>query len=236
VAAAASALGAQNHAPTLGTSAHVAGLPAVTYSHSITLSGRETAGSRRVELQSNPFPFTHGFHTIVEVATGRSGKYAFVVTPTHATRYRVRIGTRGATSPPLTVYVLDREVVNSCNLCTAFAGPGTHTLKVREVFSPPPGTIAVKSPGYFYYGQVNGTRSPTAMTLRKSVPVEISHHKEALAVSYRVTFPRGPVQFAYQLCYRGCRGAGWLRPAGPPPLWGPGGRARRVPRVSGAAR
>jgi hypothetical protein len=136
------------------------------------------------------------------VATSGSGKYAFVVTPTHATRYRVRIGTRGATSAVLTVYVIEKELVNSCNLCTTFAGPGRHSLKVREVLQPPPGPIGVKGPGYFYYAQVSGTRPPARLTLRKIVPLEISHHEQSLSAGYRVTFPTSRIEFAYELCSR----------------------------------
>jgi hypothetical protein len=40
------------------------------------------------------------------------------------------------------------------------------------------------------------------LTLRKTVPVEISHHQESLSASYRVKFPSGSFQFAYRLCYR----------------------------------
>ncbi len=202
VAAATSASGATTHAPTLNASARVAGLPAVTYTHSIVLSGRATAGSRAVELQADPFPFKQGFRTVAERKTGRSGSYAFRVSPTHATRYRIRIGTGGATSRVLTVYVLEKELVSSCNLCSAPAGPGRHTLKVRVVVEAPPGPIGVKGPGYFYYGQLNGTATPTTLTLRKTVPLATSHHDELLSASYSVTFPTGPSSFAWGMCYR----------------------------------
>ncbi len=202
VAAGTSAAGASTSAPTLSTSARVAGLPAVTYGRSIALSGRGAAGARTVELQADAFPFTHGFRTIAREKTGRSGKSSFRVSPTHATRYRLKIGANGPTSRVLTVYVLEKGLVNSCNLCSAPAGPGRHTLKVRVVAEAPPGPIGVKGPGYFYYAQVNGAAAPTTLTLRKTVPLEISHQDESLSASYSVTFPTARSTFAWAMCYR----------------------------------
>src|SRR5690348_1205584 len=88
--------------PTLTASKHLAGLPAVTLGKSITLSGQASvAGSQPFVLQASEFPFTSGFHKVASGTT--TGSYSVSVKPSHATQYRVLVGS--STSPTVTVYV-----------------------------------------------------------------------------------------------------------------------------------
>lgn len=192
------ALGASS--PTLAAGEHVAGLPAVVYGKSVTLSGHESlAGSRSFVLQTQVFPFTGTFHTIARGKT--TGSYSIAVKPTHASRYRVKVG--GATSPVLTVYVVGRELSGSCNLCQRNNPPGTHTLTVKATVLNPPGPYA-GGPVYFYYGQNNASSVPlSTLRLVKRTAPNIHGQDLSTSVSYRVLFPAGePVRFNFALCVK----------------------------------
>ena len=131
----------------------------VTYGKSVTLSGH--AGSAgKVTLEANPFPFRHGFHTIATAQVSSSGDYTFVARPSHANRYRVLVTHNRQTmrSPGISVYVEDRVLLLTCNLCTTANSAGSHTLTVNYVAETPPGKVGVRGPVYFYYGLVEGTQ------------------------------------------------------------------------------
>ena len=193
------ALGTTN--PTLTAREHVAGLPTIVYGKSITLSGHESlGGSRSFILQAQVFPFTSPFHTVARGKT--TGSYSIAVKPTHASRYRVKVGS--ATSPVLTVYVLERQLSTSCNLCQQSNAPGTHRLIVKATVHNPPGPVAIRGPAYFYYGQDNGSRvPPSTLRLVKHVPLNIHGQDFSTSVTYRVRFPAGePFKFNYALCLK----------------------------------
>lgn len=186
--------------PTLSATKHVAGLPAVAYGTSIKLYGHESQGvPRSFVLQAQTFPFARPFATIARGNT--VGSYLIAVEPTHATRYRVRVGT--ATSRVLTVYVLGRRLTSSCNLCR-HSTPGTHTLIVDGSVLQPPGSTALRGPGYFYYGQANGSSvPPSSLHLVKTAPFEIRAQVLSFTVSYPVHFPSGePFRFNFVYCVR----------------------------------
>jgi hypothetical protein len=202
VALAGAASGAS--APTLATGQHVAGLAAVTYGATIKLSGHESAGgSRPVALQADAFPFTGGFHTVASRVT--TGPYSFTVKPSHATRYRAMVG--GRTSPVLTVYVLERRVSSSCNLCVFSDTSGTHTLVVSATLEAPPGPLAATGPEYFYYAQTNSTAPPSTLRLVKTVPLHVHGHRLSFKVVYTVHFPLGAFRFSYEACSRDAESA-----------------------------
>jgi hypothetical protein len=185
--------------PTLSARSHAAGLAAVTYGQSIRLSGDERrTGSRTVELQADPFPFAAGFRTVAQERT--HGKYAFTVTPEHATQYRAVVtGVSGATSRVVTVYVLARTVSSHCNLCILSNSPGAHVLVIKAQVRPDAGV----GPFYFYYGQIDGsTAAPKNLPLVKVVSPEITPRDVAFTVSYVVHFPSGASRFRYTYCRR----------------------------------
>src|SRR5947208_8241180 len=134
-AVAGTSLAASGPSATLVASKHVAGLPAVVYGSSVRLSGHETlSGSRSFSVQARAWPFKTGFTTITSGNT--SGDYSFVVSPSHATKYRVLIA-NGPTSQVLTVYVLDKRLSLNCNLCHGGNTPGSPTLTVTASFRRP---------------------------------------------------------------------------------------------------
>jgi hypothetical protein len=193
VAVVATALAASG--PTLIASRHTAGLPAVTYGQSLRLSGHETlGGTSNVVLQTNPFPFAVGFHTVAHEQT--KGAYAFASRPTKATRYRVLV--KSSRSPVVTVYVIPRPVSSSCNLCSGNNTSGKHTLVVGGVIKPAAGT----GPVYFYYAQVNSTVPPTTLRLVKTVTPQVSGGKLSINIHYQVNFPTGSFRFRYEFCRR----------------------------------
>lgn len=183
---------------TLSANKHMAGLPAVVYGSSITLSGQESlSGSRSYAVQAEAWPFTGGFTTITSGKT--TGSYSFVVSPAHATRYRVVLA-NGPTSPVLTVYVVDRELSFSCSLCNNSNGAGAHTLTVKERFRRPPGAVA---PGraYFYYALDSSTVTPTTLNRVATASRHFTGNTYALTVSYAVNFPNVPhFAFAEKFC------------------------------------
>jgi hypothetical protein len=198
IAVAGTSLAANDPGATLTANKHMDGLPALVYGSSITLSGTESlAGSRSYALQAEAWPFTGGFTTIT---TGKTmGSYSFVVRPSHATRYRV-VTTNGPTSPVLTVYVVDRELSFSCNLCNSSNGAGSHTLIVKERFRRPPGIVA---PGraYFYYALDPSTVAPTTLGRVATASRHFSGNTYGLTVSYKVNFPNVPhFSFAEKFC------------------------------------
>lgn len=185
--------------PSLSASKHVAGLPAITYGRSITLSGHESlAGSKSYTLESNPWPFKGGFHAIAHGKT--TGSYSFRVKPSHATRYRIHVG--GTTSPVLTVYVLERPLRQHCNLCSFNNAPGTHELKVSAVVQAPPGPLAQHGPVYFYYAQDRSTVSPRTLRLVKKVALHKSGSRLSFHVAYKVHFPTGVFRFSQTYCWK----------------------------------
>ena len=193
------ALGAAS--PTLTARTHVAGLPAVVYGKSITLSGHESLGGpRSFVLQAQVFPFTSPFHTIARGKT--TGSYSIAVKPGHATRYQVKVGS--ASSAVLTVYVLGRQLSTICNLCQQTNAPGAHTLIVKATVLNPPGPVAVRAPVYFYYGQNNGSRvPPSTLRLVKRAPLDIHGQDLSSSVTYRVLFPAGePFRFNFAFCVK----------------------------------
>jgi hypothetical protein len=192
------ALGASG--PTLTAGERVAGLPAVVYGNSVTLSGRESfGGSRSFVLQVQVFPFTSPFHTVARGKT--TGSYSIAVKPAHASRYRVKVGS--ATTSVLTVYVLGRPLDTICNLCQQSNSPGTHTLIVTSDVLNPPGPVAIRGPWYFYYGQVNGRVPPRTLRLVKRAPLIIHGQDFSSSVTYRVRFPAGkPFTFNFTACLK----------------------------------
>jgi hypothetical protein len=201
VAAAGNSLAASSPTATLAANKHVDNLPAVTYGSSITLSGQETlSGSHPYVVQAQAWPFTKAFTTITSGTT--TGSYSYVVTPDHATRYRVVVA-NGPTSPVLTVYVLDRELSFSCNLCNSNNKPGTATLNVTERFRRPPGLIANTGPGEFYYALNSSTVKPSILNLVSTASRQISGHTYTLTISYTVHFPNAPhFSFAEKFCVK----------------------------------
>jgi hypothetical protein len=185
--------------PTLRASKHIAGLPAVTFGKAITLSGHESlSGTKTYALEANPWPFQGGFHVIAHGKT--TGSYSFMVKPSHATRYRMHVG--GTTSSVLTVYVVERYLHRSCNLCNLNNGPGTHRLKVSAVVQAPPGPLAQHGPVYFYYAQDRSTSPPRILRLVKRVRLHISGDRLSFHLSYRVHFPLGVFHFSETFCWK----------------------------------
>jgi hypothetical protein len=191
------ASGAAN--PTLTASKHVAGLPATKYGRSITLSGHVSlGGSKSYTLEANPWPFKGGFHRVAHGKT--TGSYRFVVKPSHATRYRLHVG--GSTSSVLTVYVIERQIHFSCNLCKLNDTPGAHTLKISAVVLAPPGPLAEHGPVYFYYAQDSSTVPPSTLHLVKKVALHKSGNRLSFHASYKVHFPAGAFRFSDANCWK----------------------------------
>jgi hypothetical protein len=196
----ATSLAAGGPTATLAANKHVDGLAAVMYGSSITLSGHEPlSGSRSFAVQAEAWPFTGGFTTITSSKT--SGNYSFVVSPSHATRYRVVIA-NGPTSPVLTVYVLDKRLSLSCNLCNKNNSAGAHTLIVKGRFQRPPGPIGNKGPVYFYYALNPSTTTPTILNLATTVPRHFVGNTFTFKVSYTVQFPNTTFRFGEDVCWR----------------------------------
>jgi hypothetical protein len=200
-AVAGNSIAATDRGATLVASKHVAGLPAVVYGSSIRLSGHETlTGSRSVSLQAKAWPFKNGYRTIRSGKT--TGNYSFVVSPSHATRYRVLIA-NGPTSPVRTVYVLDQPLSLSCNLCRDSNTPGTNTLVITGRFRTPPGPSGNKGPVYLYYALNSSSVTPTAVNRVASAPRQFSGNSFSFTVSYTVQFPSIPTfRFAEVSCWK----------------------------------
>ena len=200
VAWSAAALGAAH--PTLRAASRIGGVPSVTYGKGLKLSGHESLGhSQSVVLQSQEWPFKSPYATVGTVKATTSGNYTFTVTPTHATHFRVVVGTQD--SGVVTLYV-DEAVVNStCNLCNTKNKLGAHTLVVTQKQVAPPGKLAVTGPVYFYYGQTDGSNTlPTTLSRVKTVSLHKSGSTLSFTVSYGVTFPKTAFEFAYATCYK----------------------------------
>jgi hypothetical protein len=198
IAVAGTSAAAGGPSATLSANKHMDGLPAVVYGSSITLSGQVSlSGSSSYAVQAEAWPFTGGFTTITSGKT--TGSYSFVVSPSHATRYRV-VTANGPTSPVLTVYVVDRELSFSCNLCNNSNGAGAHTLTVKERFRRPPGPVA---PGhaYFYYALNPSSDTPTTLSRVATASRHFTGSTYGLTVSYTVNFPNVPhFAFAEKFC------------------------------------
>jgi hypothetical protein len=199
-AIAATSLAANLPTATLTANKHVAGLPAVVFGSSITLSGSEPlGGSRSYAVQAQTWPFTGGFATITSGKT--TGSYSFVVSPSHATRYRVVIA-NGPTSPVLTVYVLDKRLSLTCNLCNKNNTPGAHTLIVKGRFQRPPGPRGNAGPVYFYYALNSSSVAPTILNRVTNVPRHFVGSTFSFKVSYKVQFPNTTFRFGEDVCWK----------------------------------
>jgi hypothetical protein len=98
------------------------------------------------------------------------------------------------------VYVVDRELSFSCNLCNNSNGAGAHTLTVKERFRRPSGPVA---PGraFFYYGIAPSTTPPTTLNRVAPASRHFNGNTYGLTVSYTVNFPNVPhFSFAEKFC------------------------------------
>jgi len=199
-AVAGTSLAASGPSATLVASKHVAGLPAVVYGSSIRLSGHETlSGSRSFSVQAQAWPFKTGFTTITSGNT--SGDYSVVVSPSHATKYRVLIA-NGPTSQVLTVYVLDKRLSLNCNLCHGGNTPGSHTLTVTASFRRPAGPAGNKGPVYLYYALNSSSATPNILNQVASAPRHFVGNTFSLSVSYTVQFPNSTFRFGEAFCWK----------------------------------
>jgi hypothetical protein len=197
-ALAAGTAGASGPAPT-----QTASRTLITYGKSVTLTGH-VSGAGTVMLQANPFPFHGGFRTIATRHAGPGGDYSFEARPSHANRYRV-VFLRGATvrrSAAMSVYVDDRVLALSCDLCMSANTSGPHTLTVHYEALAPPGKVAVRGPVYFYYGLLDGTSPPASVALVKRVALHRKGHTLSYTVTYAVDFPVTAFQFRVAACFR----------------------------------
>ncbi len=184
--------------PTLKANKHIAGFAAVAYGRGIELSGRASGGSQPYALQAERWPFKGGFQTIAHGST--NGRYSFVVRPVRATRYRISVGS--SSSRVLPVYVLERNLSSSCNLCNAQNVSGTYTLVINGTYVTPPGA-KVTGPVYFYYGAAtNATAGPTYLNLVQSVPRYFARNRFSLTIQYTVEFPVGQFAFSTDYCWK----------------------------------
>jgi predicted lipoprotein with Yx(FWY)xxD motif len=199
-AVAGTSIAASGTSATLTANKRVAGLAAVVYGSSIKLSGHENlTGSKTYDIQAETWPFKSGFSTIKSGTT--SGDYSVVVTPSHATKYRVVIG-NGPTSHALTVYVLDKRLSMSCNLCHLSNSPGTHTLTVTARFRRPPGPTGSKGPVYLYYALNQSSVTPDVLNQVASAPRHFSGDTFSFTVSYTVQFPNATFRFGEAFCWK----------------------------------
>lgn len=204
-AAVASTSTAAGAGATLAANKHVAGLPAVVYGSSVRLSGHENlAGSRTFTVQAEAWPFKSGFTTITSGKT--SGDYSVVVTPSHATRYRVLIA-NGPTTPVVTVYVLDKRLNLSCNLCHNSNTPGSHTLTISGRFRRPPGPAGNQGPVYLYYALNASGVTPTVLNMVANAPRHFAGNTFSFTVSYTVQFPNSTFRFGEAVCWKDSEGA-----------------------------
>lgn len=206
-AVAGASLAATDPSATLVANNHVAGLPAVFYGSSIRLTGHESlSGSRPYSLQAQVWPFKTAYTTIRSGTT--TGDYSFLVSPSHATRYRV-VMANGPTSEVRTVYVLDKRLSMSCNLCSPKKNtPGTYTLVVTGRFRTPPGPADNKGPVYLYYALNSSSVTPSNLNLVANVPRHFSGNTFSFTVSYTVQFPNTPsFQFGEAFCWKYSEGA-----------------------------
>jgi hypothetical protein len=198
-------IAASGASATLQANKHVGGLPAVVYGSSIRLSGHENlAGSRTFTVQAEAWPFKSGFTTITSGKT--SGDYSFVVGPSHATRYRVLIA-NGPTSSVVTVYVLEKRLSLSCNLCHNTNTPGAHTLIIKGSFRRPPGPAGNKGPVYLYYALNPSSTTPTILNLVANAPRHFVGNTFSFTVSYTVNFPNSTFRFGEAVCWKESEGA-----------------------------
>jgi hypothetical protein len=101
------------------------------------------------------------------------------------------------------VFVVDRELSFTCNLCNNNNKGGTSTLTVTERFRVPPGPIANKGPGYFYYALNPSTVKPTVLNLVTTTPRRFTGNTYTLTVSYTVHFPNAlHFAFAEKFCVK----------------------------------
>jgi hypothetical protein len=185
---------------TLAANTHVAGFSAVVYGSSIRLSGHETlTGSRSYSLQAQTWPFKTSFTTIRSGKT--KGDYSFTVSPSHATRYRVLIA-NGPKSRVLTVYVLDKRLSISCNLCHQGNNSGTQTLTVSARFSRPPGPSGDNGPAYLYYALNPSSTTPIQLNMVASAPRQFTGNTFSFSVSYTVQFPSSTFRFGEAVCWK----------------------------------
>jgi hypothetical protein len=204
-AVAGTSIAASGAGATLVANKHVAGLPAVVYGSSIRLSGHENlAGSRTFTVQAEAWPFKSGFTTITSGKT--SGDYSFVVSPTHATRYRVLIA-NGPTSRVLTAYVLEKRLSLSCSLCRNSNTAGTHTLVIKGRFQRPPGPAGNKGPVYLYYALNPSSVTPTSLNLVANAPRRFAGNTFSFTASYNVQFPNSTFRFGEAVCWKESEGA-----------------------------
>lgn len=175
----------------------------VAYGKSVTLSGHVTPAAR-VVLEADAFPFTRGYRKIASKRASAAGDYSFGARPSHATHYRVLITHHGNTvmSAAISVYVDDRVLVLTCNLCNISNASGSHTLTVDYSAKAPPGDVGVRGPVYFYYGLVEGTSPPGKVGLVKKAALRRNGHTLSYSVSYDVDFPGPPFEFRVVACFK----------------------------------
>ena len=130
-----------------------------------------------------------------------SGDYSFVVSPSHATKYRVLIA-NGPTSQVLTVYVLDKRLSLNCNLCHGGNTPGSHTLTVTASFRRPAGPAGNKGPVYLYYALNSSSATPNILNQVASAPRHFVGNTFSLSVSATVQFPNSTFQFGEAFCWK----------------------------------
>jgi hypothetical protein len=175
----------------------------VAYGKPVTLSGRATPAAK-VLLEAEVFPFTHSYRKLASKRVSAAGTYSFSARPSHATHYRVVVSHDGniVTSAPISVYVDDRVLKLSCNLCSVGAAPGSHTLTVYYSGKAPPGDVAVRGPVYFYYGVVEGATPPRKIGLVRKAALRRHGHTLSYSIRYRVDFPVAPFEFRVVACFR----------------------------------
>ncbi len=108
----------------------------------------------------------------------------------------------GPTSRGLTVYVLDRRLSMSCNLCLNSNTFGSHTLVVTARFRRPPGPTGNKGPVYLYYTLNPSSVIPTILNQVATEPRHFSGNTFSFTVSYTVQFPNSTFRFGEAFCWK----------------------------------
>jgi hypothetical protein len=175
----------------------------VQYGKSVTLRGHAAPGAL-VALEWSPFPFRRGYGKLSTTHANLSGEFSFGVRPSHAVHYRAAFTAGGRTlkSAAISVYVNEKVLTLSCNLCTISDTPGPHTLTVQYSAQLPPGRFAASGPVYLYFGLLSGTTPPQRIKRVQRVPLHRSGRRLTYTIAYHVVFPAPPFQFRVAACFK----------------------------------
>ena len=181
----------------------------------VTGSVPNAAAGEVVRLYAQPFPFSGAPVAAGSATLDASGGYAFDVTPTLATRYRVELFKDAASAAPVaasattTIYVVAPVVFNYRSSCTR---PVCHLEEIHDVFVPPSALSTEMSKQWLAYLGLNLSASGDGTPALPSVlqlgagdptfaqPAQLGPDEFSVTTSYTFTVGDGGYHYYSTVC------------------------------------